>query len=45
MAEDRSYVEESRDDSPAFIDSKSFSKANKLLRGLGRGEIDWNLTP
>jgi len=33
------------DDSPPFIDSKPFSKANELLRRSGRGEIDWNLIP
>ena len=30
---------------PAFVGSRPFSKANKLLRDSGRNEIDWNLTP
>lgn len=32
-------------DSPPFLCSRPFSKVNKLLRRLGRGEIDWNLVP
>lgn len=32
-------------DSPSFIRSKPFSKANKLLLGTDRGGIDWNLPP
>lgn len=32
-------------DSPPFIGSRPFGKANKLLRGSRRGEIDWNLAP
>jgi uracil-DNA glycosylase len=31
--------------SPPFIGSRPFSEVNKLLRRLGRGEIDWNLAP
>lgn len=31
--------------SPPFIGSRPFRKANKLLRGSGRDEIDWNLAP
>ena len=29
--------------SPPFAGSRPFSRANGLLRGSGRGEIDWNL--
>lgn len=32
-------------DSPPFIGSQPFSKANELLRRSGRAGIDWNLAP
>jgi uracil-DNA glycosylase len=32
-------------DSPPFVGSKPFSKANNMLRGLRRVEIDWSLLP
>lgn len=32
-------------DSPPFVGSKPFSKANDLLGRVGRGEIDWSISP